>query len=169
MQRHPIKPDPPDSPFIISRAIDGCGLRFPVIAFFEDCMCVMHSRNSLTLGMTQAVSSGYYDQSLIVDRGGTGYRVSQAVRNTRSMLNMILPVAGFIIIDLLVSDVISSYDFSLIKNLVLADVIRRREVYEPDDDEFSVVDRCNTFAELFQYVTMGVEPTKTSPDSADGN
>jgi hypothetical protein len=168
MQRSHNMPDHAAMPVVISRSNSGDGFCFPVLEFFNDCMVIPRTLNSLTLSANDALKTKYHNESLIVDRGGTAYRVSRAVKSERSLLNLLLPFAGFVIVDLVVTEVIPNYDLGRLKDRVLAEIARRETDGWPGDDSPDVVNDCKTFQELFQYITDGVEPKEDGAELSGG-
>jgi hypothetical protein len=143
---------------VISRVNDGSGVRLPVLEFFNDCMVIPRTINELTLSTTHSLTRNYHNHSLIVDRSGTGYLIGHAEKSKRTLLNLVLPAIGFVVVDLVVSEVIPNFSFLDLKALVIAEIARREAREGPWEDFRSVVVRCERFCELFPFLTEGIEP-----------
>ena len=131
-------------------------LSFPVIAFFSDCVCVFRDIESLTLGSKWGIKTQYYNDSLIVDGKGTAYRVSHARKSRGLHWGSVLSMFGFVIVDLVISEVSVNCDYTLIKQLIVDDIARDPELaYERDPESIANVARCNSFNEVYHYIVYG--------------
>ncbi len=144
-------------PAVLSRNEGGHDLQFPVLEIFRDCICAVHGVKALTLAMKQAVKTGYYDGALMIDQGGRVYEVNRAVVNTGSLattlLNSLIGVAGFVIVDFVVSDVTLTYDLNSLKEKVLTD-IRRGGIWEERGDCDGLVTRVSQCSAISEVVKV---------------
>ena len=129
----------------------------------------MDNIKDLTLTLVPAFRSGYHNGSLIVDGKGTAYRVSHVVKNRAARWNVLLPFMAFIIVDFVISEIIERYDFSLLKELVLIDIERCKDLWnERDEHARENVERCGGFLELYHYMITDGYVLGTDSESAAG-